>query len=500
MSGRRSRLAIRSLVFVLVSCLAAGCGSAASPSPAASPSASSSVAAVSPSPVASPLATPSAQPSGSASAPASGILLSTADVPRAALGPDDLGRAAASVNGFGVDLLHQIAKPGQNLVFSPASIVTALAMARAGARGQTATEMDEVLQSAGLEQLLGAMNALDLALASRSGWFVDEAAGTDPPTKREVVLQSVNAPFAQAGYPIEGAYLDALAADFGAGLRQVDYRNDPNAARQAINAWTADRTAGRIQELLSSGDVDGLTRLVLVNAIYMKAPWQSPFDPADTKTGTFTRVDGSKVQVPLMHLASTGLGPTFPAAKGDGWVAVQLPYLGAAGGRDGLAMTVVVPDDLKTFEAKLDAATIAQVTQSASWQASGTGDLVGHKVDLTLPRFSVKTSANLNDPLKAMGMPAAFDPLKADFTAMANPARTGEPGLYIGRVIHQATIDVDEKGTEAAAATAVEMVTGGPGDESAPIVIRADHPFLCFVTDLATGAVLFMGQVADPSA
>jgi serpin B len=493
MSGPRWEAVARPLALLLITCLAAACGAGATPTPSASPSVAPSASAA---PSTSPLPSPSALPSQAAasSSPSSGIVLAMADVARAEIAADDLANAAASVNGFGVDLLRRLASPGQNLVFSPTSIVTALAMARAGARGQTATEMDDVLHAASLDELLGAMNALDLALAGRSGWFLDPMA-TPEGTKREVLLQSVSAPFAQAGYPLEDAYLEALAADFGAGLRQVDYRNDPEGARNLINDWVAARTADRIKELLAQGNVTPATRLVLVNAIYLKAPWQTPFDPDNTKTASFTRADGTKVQVPMMHLTSAATASSFLAAEGDGWVAVQLPYLGSAQG-DGLAMTIVVPDDLTALEAKLDAATIGQLTAS-----DPTGALATRQVDLSMPRFSFDTSAQLADQLKALGMPTAFDPAVADFSGIADPARTGEGPLSISEVIHQANISVDEKGTEAAAATAVVMgATAGPVTPPPPLVVRADHPFLYLITDQASGAVLFMGQVGDPSA
>ena len=195
----------------------------------------------------------------------------------------------------------------------------------------------------------------------------------------------------------------------------------------------------------------------------------------------------------MMHLESSGLGPTFPVATGTGWSAVRLPYLGsqsAQNGSDELAMTIVVPNDLAAFEKGLAAAQLADLTTTKD---EG-GLLVSHKVSLTLPRFSIDTRFDLRTTLKAMGMPLAFEQ-QADFTGIA----TLPEGLYIGKVIHQANIDVSEKGTEAAAATAVLGMTGGPGDTSKPVVVRADRPFLFVLTDVPTGTVLFMGRVADPS-
>jgi serpin B len=410
-------------------------------------------------------------------------------VPRAAAAPAEAKKAAAAINAFGLDLLRSAGKPGANVVLSPTSIAIALAMARAGARGETAAQMDTVLRSAGADKLAAAMNALDAALATRSGTFNDLDGNP-----LGVILRIANAMFAQQGMPIEQSFLDALAARFGTGVRLVDYDADPEAARRLINAWVKRQTGQRIPELLQQGDVTTLTRFALVNAIYLKAPWLNAFDPKDTVPGRFTRADGSRVSVPMMHLESSGLGPNLPVAIGAGWRAVRLPYLGSRSeryGSDELAMTIIVPDDLATFEGRLTPARMADLT---STKEEG-GLLDSRKVALTLPRFSIESRFDLKAALELLGMPLAFDPQRADFTGIA----TLPGGLYIAKVIHQANIDVDEKGTEAAAATAVLGATGGPGDTSKPVVIRADRPFLFALTDVPTGAVLFIGRVADPS-
>jgi len=286
-----------------------------------------------------------------------------------------------------------------------------------------------------------------------------------------VTLRSVNAPFAQRDYPLETAYLEALAERFGAGLRQVDFVGDPEASRGAINAWVNDQTEARIPELLAEGTIDEATRLVLVNAIYLKAPWSEPFFEEATRDEPFTRLDGSQATVPMMHG-----GGYHPYAEGDGWQAVQLGYAG-----DGLAMLVIVPEDLVAFEATLDGAALDRIAASM--------DTVD--VSVGLPRFSVETALDLGDTLAALGMPAAFDPGAADFSGMTTADR-----LYIGKVVHQANIDVDEKGTEAAAATAVAMAAGAaPGE---PKVLLADQPFLYALRDMDSGAIVFLGRVTQP--
>jgi serpin B len=404
-----------------------------------------------------------------------GIELARADVPRAATLPADAPAAAAALNAFGADLYRRLGVDGGNLVFSPASVAFALAMARAGARGETATEMDTVLHAASLEQLTSGLNALDLALAGRSGTFNDRA---DKP--HDVTLRIANSPFAQRGMALEPAYLETLAGSFGAGLRLVDYAHDPEAARKLINAWVDARTEQRIPELLAAGTIDDLTRLVLVNAIYLKAAWATPFEPSLTKPGAFTRADGSTIDVPMMHS-----GGSLPYAEGAGWRAVELPYIGGS-----LAMTVIVPDDMAAFAAGLG-------TESLAWSDPFTpivSALQAREVELALPRFGLETQADLSTILAALGMPRAFDPDTADFSGI-----TAAEQLYISAVIHQANIDVDEKGTEAAAATAVVMGTTSVPVE-APVTMRVDRPFIFLLRDVPTGAVVFMGRVVDPAA
>jgi serpin B len=399
--------------------------------------------------------------------PAGDIGLARADVSRAQVSPQEATSAADGVNAFGLDLYRLIAADDGNLVFSPASIVLALAMARAGARGTTATEMDAVLHGVATDDHAAWLNALDKALAERTGMFKDDN-GKDMP----VTLRIANAPFAQKEMPLEEAYLEALASRFGAGLRLVDYIGATEAARKLINGWVDGQTEHRIPELLVPGILTPMTRLTLVNAVYLKAAWQYPFDPESTKPGTFTRPDGSTVQVPTMALTES-----LSYAAGTGWQAVELPYVGHS-----LAMTLILPDDLAAFEAGLTAAQLDEITAALS----------EHHVSLTMPRFGIETKAQLADLLAELGMPAAFNPDLADFSGITTAER-----LFISDVIHQANIDVDEKGTEAAAATAVVMrATAAPGE---PVTLHLDRPFLFALRDVPTGAVLFLGRVVDPS-
>ena len=393
------------------------------------------------------------------------VALAKANVPRASADPTLAKDAAGAINAFGIDLYRRLTAAEGNAVFSPASIALALAMARAGARGDTAAQMDTVLHDLATDEHAAWINALDAALAGRTGTFPDTNGES-----QQVALRIANTPFAQRGMTFADGYLEALASRFGAGLRLVDYRTQSEAAREEINTWVAEATEQRIPELLAQGTISSDVRLTLVNAIYLKAAWLSPFTKAATDPGPFTRLDGSSVEVPLMH----GGGP-LPYASGDGWQAVELPYVGGS-----LAMTVIVPDDLAAFEGTLTPERFAQIV----------GGLEPRVVNLTIPKFGLETKVDLVELLRAMGMPNAFGPA-ADFSGI-----TAEEKLSIAAVVHQANIDVDEAGTTAAAATAVMMASSAPIDL---VTLTVDHPFLFALRDVQTGAVLFLGRVTDPS-
>lgn len=442
--------------------------------------------------------------------------LAISDVPRAAASPTDAGKAAASINAFGIDLYQRMLadgtlKPTEGAVISPSSIAFALAMARAGAQGETAAEMDAVLHTVGWDELSSGLNALEQALASRDATWSDEEG-----RPHELRLRIANAAFVQRAWAIVQAYLDAIAASFGAGLRLMDYRDDPEAARKLINAWVSRQTAKRIPELIPKAEpplIDTLTRLVLVNAIYLKANWEIEFGREYTGEPTeprrFTRLDGSSVSVPTMSLQGEQI---VPYASGTGWKATELRYRGARGSTP-LAMTLILPDDLAAFEpgltpaklgeiiAKLDKGRrlLERVTYSGGPDEMDCGTYA-YSLHLFMPRFGIDTAAALGEPLKGLGMPLAFDQARADFSGLHVPKAPGD-GIYISAVIHQANIDVDEKGTDAAAATAVMVATGGcTGPAPAKsLTLRLDRPFLFVLRDVETGAILFMGRVVDPS-
>jgi serpin B len=250
----------------------------------------------------------------------------------------------------------------------------------------------------------------------------------------------------------------------------VDYRNDADGACRLIDDWVSEQTENRIPKLLDR--LDASTRLVLVNAIYLKAPWQEPFSKEATVDTHFMRLDGTTVSVPTMSGAAER-----PYAAGDGWKAVELPYVGGS-----LAMTIVLPDDMAAFDKRLDAAGFAAITSA----------LKPAMVDLSLPRFKTETKTDLMNVLAALGMPLAMDSDRADFSGITSDER-----LFITGVVHQANIAVDEDGTEASAATAVVMAAA----TAAPALsVRVDRPFLFALRDTRTGAILFLGRIVDPSA
>ena len=246
------------------------------------------------------------------------------------------------------------------------------------------------------------------------------------------------------------------------------------------------------------------TRIVLVNAIYMKAEWEGWFNEDATQKAPFGRLDGSKVDVDMMTRSAGGQGPMIPYARGSGWRAVDLRYKSPPGASP-LAMTVVLPEDLRAFESKLDGELLARIVAKLDAERQSFAEpecppeytdagCYPYDLQLFLPRFSLDTRAALADLLAAAGISRAFDPATADFSGINKQ----EP-LYISAVIHQANIDVDEHGTEAAAATAVGMDTGGGPSALDQYTGRFDRPFLFFVRDVETGTILFMGRVVDPS-
>jgi serpin B len=450
---------------LLVLVVVAACGPARSP---ASSATSTPVPSASPTPSA-PSASPSPFASPSPSAIAGAIREVLADLDR--LTPGDIGGPADQAvvtadAAFGLRLYHELVKGGGNLIYSPYSISTALSMTYAGARGTSAT------------QLAGALGVGDDPSAWHQGRNdIDDALTRSatyetPDGSTPLTIEPTNALFGQDGFPFEPDYLELLARAYGAGLQALDFATDPDAGRQAINAWVADRTKQRISELLAPGKVTSSTRFVLVNAIFFKASWVAPFEKKLTKAAPFHRLDGTTVSTPLMHGSIDG-----NYIRGEDWQAVEVPYLGAT-------MTVILPDAgrFATVEKRLDSGILAELAAHPRFNT----------IRLALPRWSSSTSADLNAILVRLGIRDLFDPEKADLRGIA------DAGLYISFVIHQANIDVDEAGTEAAAATAVGGDTSGGGPDG-EVTVTVDRPFIFLIRDAASGEILFAGRVVDPA-
>ena len=256
-------------------------------------------------------------------------------------------------------------------------------------------------------------------------------------------------------------------------MRAVDY-NQPDAARQTINDWVADQTEDKIKDLIPEGALNPMTRLVLTNAIYFNAAWLLPFEEDATEDDSFDLLDGSEVQVPMMRQTES-----FDYLKAENFQAIELFYEGRA-----LSMVILLPDEeqFTAFEESLDSAQLQSILDQLTVQ----------RLDLSMPKFKVDSAFGLADILVAMGMPDAFDVVKADFSGM-----TGQPDLFITDVVHKAYVNVNEEGTEAAAATGVVMgLKSMPVGE--PIVVKVDRPFLFLIRDSQTGAVLFLGRVVQP--
>jgi len=388
----------------------------------------------------------------------------------------DLSTQVRGNTAFAVELYQQIRTDGENLFASPHSISTALAMVYGGARGETEKEMAAALHfDLPQSRLHPFFNKLDLELQSRG----QGAQGSDGGAFELAIANSL------WGRP-DGTYLptflDLMAQSYGAGIRLVDFGGDPDGARRTINDWVAQKTRDRIKDLLQKGDVDAYTALVLVNAIYFNAAWAEPFDESATAPHPFD-ADGSSVTVQMM----SDLKKKARYASAPGYQAVELPFDG-----DELSMVVLVPD-AGTFRAFQKGLT-AQVVNDAL------GRLGGQEVMLKLPRFSFVSRRKLRPALEALGMTQAFDDMAANFEGICG-ASGGKAGLVIKDVIHQAFVQVAEKGAEAAAATAVVMADAGMAEmPPEPIYLTVDRPFLFLIRDKATGEILFLGHVVDPNA
>jgi serpin B len=396
----------------------------------------------------------------------------------------DTTMVAQSINAFGLNLHRVLAKDGGNRLTSPWSIQSALAMTFAGAAGQTRDEMakvlffpaDEAPLHAGFAALAADLTAL--ARASRKQVEDPDRHG-GPNTPLEII--AANRLFGHQGYPFEKPFLKITAETYGAPLEKMDFVKAPEAARLHINQWVAQQTNDRIKDLIPAGVIDEETRLVLTNAIYLKAPWAEEF--SEENDAPFFIGGTEEVKVPGLVRQDT-----YGYRKVPGGTLVAVPYAGG-----GLQFLLIIPDardGLAALEKSLDAGLLTAAR-----------DIPQREIRLHFPKFKLEPErVMLAENLIAMGMPSAFDKPRgsADFSRMA--PRMPDDYLAIREVVHQAFIAVDKYGTEAAAATAVVMMrpTSMPVEQEKPLEIRADRPFAFAIQHVSSGTCLFLGRVADP--
>ncbi len=351
-------------------------------------------------------------------------------------------------NDFAFKLYAQLRTREGNLFFSPASMETALALVKEGAAGNTLRQMS-------------------LLLPERAAF---------PDVGHSVTLESANAVWADRTVPIAESFQAAVSGNYAADIRSADFRGQPDAERETINGWVEEKTRDKIQNLLPPGSVTAETRMILANAIYFKGDWLRPFDPAQTHDGPFRTGPQQSVAVPMMTLDPQPFG----YMENESFQCLELPYEG-----EDLSMLIVLPreaDGLNRIEKGLSAKAVKD------WASA----LHRREVKVFLPKFKVESAfSSLRSTLMDLGLRDAFDPDAADFSGIS------EEPLFISDVVHKAFVQVDEKGTEAAAATGIIMRTTAL--PAPPAVFRADHPFLFMIREHATGQILFMGRICDPS-
>ncbi len=376
--------------------------------------------------------------------------------------PAGLQTQSEGNTAFACELYAKLKGAGNaNVFFSPYSISTALAMTSAGARGETDAQLVKALH-------------FEPDPAKRHAAFAAMEANLNAVQKKgEVKLSVANSLWPQKGYPLLESFLDLTRKCYGASVTPLDFR-EPEPARKTINTWVEDKTNQKIKDLIPSGTLDAMTRLVLVNAIYFKGNWSLPFKAEATKDAPFRLPSGQTVQTPLMFQKKH-----FNYGATDELQVLEMPYAG-----DDLSMLVLLPkkaDALPALENNLTAANLAKWTR----------EMGSPEVNVYLPKFKMTCEFRLDDPLRAMGVTDAFDS-KADFSGM-----DGGRNFSISAALHKAFVEVNEQGTEAAAATAIVMrMLALPMQ---PIEFRADHPFIFLIREKSTGSILFIGRVTNPT-
>lgn len=373
---------------------------------------------------------------------------------------EGMARVADGADRYALEQYRLLADGAGDLVFSPFSIHAALAMTACGARGAT------------LAQVRSALHLPDDDRLGDAGDLVRYYGSGDRPYD----LAVASALWGQEGVAWQPDFLALLADRFSAGFREADFANDPDGGRQSVNAWVSERTSNRIPSLLAPGTITPLTRIVLANAIFFKGRWAGEFDPARTTMEPFHRADSRVVTVPLMHRKGRERH-----LAGEGFQLLTLPYIGGD-----LEMAILLPssaDGLPALETRLTPEALGEWTRTAE----------PVEVDIRLPRFRIEATSgtNMNGTLRTLGITDIFDPGACDLSGMTTTEK-----LVVSAVIHQAFVEVNEEGTEAAAATAVVGNAPGPPPPK-PVEFRADRPFLFMIRDAAHGTILFMGRLAS---
>ena len=400
-------------------------------------------------------------------------------------GAPNFDLAAKATNELGVDLHRQLATGDENLCISPYSIDSALAMTFAGADGETRAEMARVLHFPSDGDVPASFYALQHSLeqiTAKTAELVKESKKFGGPSE-PITLNIANRLFAQNSYHFREAFLSLVKQNFGGAFETLNFVADPVAATQRINKWVADQTRDKIRDLIPGGALDKTTRLVLTNALYLKAPWASEFSQNATQAEPFF-VRGAPVNVPMMRKTDKNFG----YARREGFTVVSVPYAG-----NELQFVVLLPDDihgLRVLESKMSGDMLVTFAK-----------LQKRDVDLRLPKFKFEPpTITLAKQFEALGMKSAFDQPKgsANFDKIA--PRTPQEYLYISQIFHKTFIAVDEKGTEAAAATAVAMLAGSAlrSPPPPPIEVKVDRPFVYAIQHVSSGVCLFLGRVTDP--
>ncbi|RXE57359.1 proteinase IV [Methanoculleus taiwanensis] len=376
---------------------------------------------------------------------------------------------AAGNNEFAFDLYRSLANGSatENLFFSPFSISSALGITYEGARGETADEIRLVLH-------------LPVNDTLRREGFAGINAGLNS-GDANYTLRTANALWAEETYPFLPEYIETAERYYDANTTNLDFVGAPEESRLAINRWVEEQTEDRIQDLLPAGSITPLTRLVITNAIYFKGTWTLQFDANETEDTDFRVSQNQTVTVPMMQ--RTDEDAVYPYAETDSLQVLALPY--ASGDGQNLSMLVLLPKDgnLTVAEESLNLQNLSELRQS----------LESQRVDVYFPKFTLETEYGLPETLAAMGMPTPFT-AAADFSGM-----DGSEDLFISDVVHKAFVDVNEEGTEAAAATGVVVSLTSVREDETP-VFKADHPFVFLIQESETGNILFMGRVMRPEA